>query len=46
MTNLNVIRVPTQFTAQEVDLLLKNLDTYTSDEQGEILKLVEELETR
>ena len=46
MTNLNVIRAPTQFTAQEVDLLLKNLDSYTSDEQGEILKLVEELETR
>jgi predicted phage terminase large subunit-like protein len=46
MTNLNVVPTPTQFTAQEVDLLLKNLDTYTSDEQGEILKLVEELEAR
>jgi predicted phage terminase large subunit-like protein len=46
MTNLNVVRVSTQFTAQEVDLLLKNLDSYTSDEQGEILKLVEELEVR
>ena len=46
MTNLNVVRVSTQFTAQEVDLLLKNLDSYTSDEQGEILKLVEELEAR
>lgn len=46
MTNLNVVPNPTQFTAEDADLLLQNLDNYTSDEQAEILKIVEELETQ
>ena len=46
MTNLNVVPKATQFTAAEADLLLKNLDNYTSEEQEEILKIVEELEAQ
>ena len=34
------------FTPEEIDLLLQNLNSYTPEEQGEILKLVEELEAR
>jgi predicted phage terminase large subunit-like protein len=45
-TILKVIPKPTQFTAADADLLLKNLDNYTPDEQAEILKIVEELEAR
>ena len=45
-TVLNIIPKPTQFTAADADLLLKNLDNYTSEEQAEILKIVEELDAR
>lgn len=34
------------FTPAEIDLLLKNIDSYTPEEQAEILKIVEELESR
>jgi predicted phage terminase large subunit-like protein len=37
---------PPQFTAEEIDLLLQNLNSYTPDEQAEILRIVEELEAR
>ena len=37
---------PPQFTAEEIDLLLQNLNSYTPEEQAEILKIVEELEAR
>ena len=45
----NLVPIPTaapQFTAEEIDLLLQNLNSYTPDEQAEILKIVEELEAR
>ncbi len=34
------------FTPHEIDLLLKNINSYTPEEQEEILLLVEELETK
>ena len=46
LTNLNPAPPPPEFTAEEVDLLLQNLDTYTAEEQAEIYKIVEELEAR
>ena len=47
-TNLEVIPNPAaiSFTPAEIDLLLQNLNSYTPEEQEEILKLVEELEAR
>jgi hypothetical protein len=47
--NTNLVPIPTaapQFTAEEIDLLLHNLNSYSPDEQAEILKIVEELEAR
>ena len=47
--NTNLVPIPTaapQFTAEEIDLLLQNLNSYSPDEQAEILKIVEELEAR
>ena len=32
LTNLNPTPPPPEFTAEEVDLLLQNLDTYTPEE--------------
>ena len=46
LTNLNPTPPPPEFTAEEVDLLLQNLDTYTPEEQAEIYRIVEELEGR
>ena len=39
-------RVPINFTPAEIDLLLKNINSYTPEEQEEILKIVEELEVQ
>jgi len=35
-----------EFTQEEIDLLLNNLDHYTPEEQSEIYRIVEELEVR
>ena len=40
------LQTPIDFSAAEIDLLLQNLNTYSPEEQGEILKLVEELEAK
>ena len=37
---------PVSFTSAEIDLLLQNINAYTSEEQEEILRIVEELETQ
>ena len=37
---------PVSFTSVEIDLLLQNINAYTSEEQEEILRIVEELETQ
>ena len=44
--NLNVVPPPPEFTAEEIELLLQNLNSYTPEEQAEIYKIVEELEVR
>jgi predicted phage terminase large subunit-like protein len=49
LVNTTITPIPTappQFTAEEIDLLLQNLNSYTPDEQAEILRIVEELEAR
>lgn len=46
LTDLNPAPPPPDFTAEELDLLLQNIDTYTAEEQAEIYKIVEELEAR
>jgi predicted phage terminase large subunit-like protein len=49
LANTTITPIPTappQFTAEEIDLLLQNLNSYTPDEQAEILRIVEELEAR
>jgi predicted phage terminase large subunit-like protein len=49
LVNTTITPIPTappQFTAEEIDLLLRNLNSYTPDEQAEILRIVEELEAR
>jgi predicted phage terminase large subunit-like protein len=49
LVNTTITPIPTappQFTAEELDLLLQNLNSYTPDEQAEILRIVEELEAR
>jgi predicted phage terminase large subunit-like protein len=49
LANTTIAPIPTappQFTAEEIDLLLQNLNSYTPDEQAEILRIVEELEAR
>jgi len=49
LANTTIAPIPTapaQFTAAELDLLLQNLNSYTPEEQEEILKIVEELEAR
>ena len=45
-TDLNVRPPPADFSAEEIDLLLKNLDSYTTEEQEEVYKIVDELTTR
>jgi predicted phage terminase large subunit-like protein len=40
------LQTPIDFSAAEIDLLLQNLNSYSPEEQGEILKLVEELEAK
>ncbi len=45
-TNLIVPPPLPEFTAQELELLLQNLNSYSSEEQEEILKIVEELEVK
>jgi len=37
---------PVSFTPAEIDLLLQNINAYTPEEQEEILRIVEELETQ
>jgi hypothetical protein len=44
--HLNAAPPPPEFTAEEVDFLLENLDSYTPEEQAEIYRIVEELEAR
>ena len=41
--DLNASRPP-EFTSAEIELILQNLNTYTEEEQVEILSIVEELE--
>ena len=43
MTDLTVRPPPPEFTPEEIDLLLQNLNSYTPEEQAEIYKIVEEL---
>ena len=43
-TSLKVVPPPPEFSAEEIDLLLQNINSYTPEEQGEILKIVEELD--
>ena len=45
-TNLKIVPPPPEFSAGEINLLLQNLNSYTSEEQEEILKIVEELTAR
>ena len=45
-TSLIVPPPPPEFTAEEIELLLQNLNSYTNEEQAEIYKIVEELEDR
>ena len=45
-TDLNVRPPPADFSAEEIDLLLKNLDSYSAEEQEEVYKIVDELTTR
>ena len=45
-TNLALTPPPPEFTAEEIELLLQNLNSYTPEEQAEIYKIVEELEAR
>lgn len=42
----SALQTPIDFSAAEIDLLLQNLNTYSPEEQGEILRLVEELEAK
>lgn len=44
--HLNATPPPPEFTAEELELLLQNLNSYTPEEQAEIYKIVEELEAR
>jgi hypothetical protein len=49
LVNTTITPIPTappQFTAEEIELLLQNLNSYTNEEQAEIYKIVEELEDR
>ena len=46
LTDLTVRPPPPEFTPEEIDLLLQNLNSYTPEEQAEIYKIVEELEVR
>jgi hypothetical protein len=46
LTDLTVRPPPPEFTPEEIDLLLQNLNSYTPEEQAEIYKIVEELEAR
>jgi hypothetical protein len=45
-TDLNVRPPPADFSAEEIDLLLKNLDSYTTEEQEEVYRIVDELTIR
>ena len=45
-TDLDVRAPPADFSAEEIDLLLKNLDSYSAEEQEEVYKIVDELTTR
>jgi len=45
-TNLNAQPPPPEFSSAEIDLLLHNLDVYSSEEQEEVYRLVEELAVR
>jgi predicted phage terminase large subunit-like protein len=44
--HLNAAPPPPEFTAEEIELLLQNLNSYTPEEQAEIYRIVEELEAR
>ena len=45
-TDLDVRAPPADFSAEEIDLLLKNLDSYSAEEQEEVYRILEELTTR
>ena len=45
-TDLRVKAPPPEFTEEELEIILSNLDTYTSEEQAEIYKIVDELSVR